>query len=388
MIQNTSSFFDATRTIVVKTNNACNLQCSYCYEEFHQQIPHPKLNKDTANVIFDKLSAYCMLKSIDNLNIIWHGGEPMLMGVDFYRQMIELEKKCPVTFNNLMQTNGTFLNDEWLDFFVAQKFKIGISFDGSPRSNKIHRQCTERVVENLKKMNQWGLHPSVICVVSDSNYSYCQELFDFFNTIETEYIDLVPCYENNKKYSLSSEHYVSFFTQAFDRWLSSGKKPTIRLFSNITDMILGRLQPHSYVTCSLTGRCGEIISIDTNGDIYFCDCLPKEKKHCIGNLNDDTLYVLSQSNNYSTLRKLNAFVPEDCRSCQYRMLCGKGCLTRRTAPSHTSGDKDYYCRARIQLFSHIQKALGVSQLPQSELFIPTFTRGPQPDKFYSKTISK
>lgn len=376
---NKYSLFDATKTVVVKTNNTCNLHCSYCYEEFHQQLPQSKLNEDTANVIFDKLSAYCMLKSIDNLNIIWHGGEPMLMGIDFYRQMIDLEKKYSVTFNNLMQTNGTLLNDEWLDFFVAQNFKIGISFDGSPRSNNIHRQSTERVVENLRKMNQHGLYPSVICVISDSNYSYCHELFDFFASVKTEYIDLIPCYENNKKYSLSSEHYVSFFTQAFNRWLSSDKRPTIRLFSNITDMMLGHLLPNSYVTCSLTGRCGEIISIDTNGDIYFCDCLPKEKKHCIGNLNNNTLYALSQKDNYKTLQKLNSFVPTDCLSCQYKMLCGKGCLTRRTASMHTSDGKDYYCSARIQLFTHIQKKLGISQLPQSRQLIPAFTRGPQPN---------
>lgn len=379
MNTNNISFFDATKTVVVKTNNKCNLQCTYCYEEFHQRLPKSILSMDMVNVIFEKLSDYCKLKFIDNLNIIWHGGEPMLMGIDFYRQMMDIEKKYPVTFNNLIQTNGTLLSEEWLDFFVAQNFKIGISFDGSPRSNSVHRQCTERVVENLRKMNQRGLKPSVICVISDSNYSYCQELFDFFASVKTAYIDLVPCYENNKKYSLSSEHYVSFFTQAFDRWLSSGKQPTIRLFSNITDMMMGHLQPNSYVTCSLTGRCGEIISVDTNGDIYFCDCLPKEKKHCIGNLNNDTLYALSQNNSYTALKKINAYVPEDCRICQYRMLCGKGCLTRRTAPLHTSDGKDYYCAARVQLFSHIQKVLGIKKLPQSKLFIPAFTRGPQPN---------
>lgn len=371
---NNATLFDQTQTVVIKTNNRCNLKCSYCYDEFNQIISRPSLTIETYHKMQDELIEYSNRHRIDHLNIIWHGGEPMLMGLDFYKDIIRQQQASCFKFSNLMQTNATLLNAGWIEFFRANDFKIGISFDGCPKSNAIHRQKTELVVKNLKEMNAKGISPSVICVISDQNYMFWRELFDFFADYDIDYLDLVPCYENNGRYTLTEAHYIDFFTHAFDLWINCGKKPNIRTFSNLVDLLTGEVQSLDFVTCSLTGRCGEIISISPEGDVYFCDCLPKEPANMIGNMFNTSLYCLPKSNNYIELREYKNTVSQDCLSCLYRYACGAGCLTRRK----NNGGKDYYCYARKSLFAHICNTLNIT--PSSINFspIPAFTRGPQP----------
>jgi uncharacterized protein len=370
------NLFNATKTVVIKTNNSCNLHCTYCYDEFNQIKARPSLSNETYVKIQDKLISYSKNKGIDHLNIIWHGGEPMLMGLGFYKKAIRQQQECEFKFFNLMQTNATLLNAEWMDFFKANDFKIGISFDGSPKANSVHRQKTEIVMRSIRELNVNGITPSVICVISDQNYVYWKELFDFFADFDVEYIDLVPCYENNGRYTLTDEHYINFYTHVFDLWLKNEGRPNIRTFSNIVDLLKGNDMTEDFVTCSLTGRCGEIISVSPEGDVYFCDCLPKEPANMIGNVIKNNLYSLSKSSNYTELKKYVLNINTECLQCKFRSACGGGCLTRRKS----NFGKDYYCHARKTLYSYICKSLNIKVKPLSFTPIPAFTRGPQPSQ--------
>lgn len=115
-------------------------------------------------------------------------------------------------------------------------------------------------MKNLRELNAKGIGASVICVISDQNYMFWKELFDFFADHDVEYIDIVPCYEKNGRYTLTEEHYIDFYTHAFGLWLDNGKRPFIRTFQNIINLFTGKIQFPDFVTCSLTGRCGDIIS--------------------------------------------------------------------------------------------------------------------------------
>lgn len=373
--------FEATRTVVMKTNNHCNLKCTYCYEELNQIRKKPSMTIENVEKIFLSLYNYCKKQTIESLNVIWHGGEPMLMGIDFYNNIIKLQEKYQLSFRNLMQTNATKINERWIDFFRDKDFKIGISFDGSPKGNSVHRQNTMSVIKKINMLNQNGIHPSIICVVSDLNYLFIDELFNYLYSIDFEYLDLVPCYENNGKYSLSAEHYIYFYTKAFDRWWNDGCKINIRTFSNIVKMIKGEILHGEYVTCSLTGRCGEIISILPNGDVYFCDCLPKSEIFNIGNIIHKDIYALTKSENYRVLYNINKTLSQDCLRCQFLTICGGGCLTRRINRLHNSNSKDYYCQSRKKLFQHIQEAIGGIFKCSKTGTIPAFTRGPQPQNY-------
>ncbi len=375
MTESVPTFFEATRTVVIKTNNRCNLHCTYCYDEFNQIKTRPSLSNEMYGIIQNRLVTYSKDNGIDRLNIIWHGGEPMLMGLDFYKKAIRQQLECGFYFSNLMQTNATLFNDEWLEFFKANDFKIGVSFDGSPKSNIVHRQKTELVVRNLQELNAKGITPSVICVISDQNYMFWEELFDFFINYDIEYIDLVPCYENNGRYTLTDEHYIKFFKNSFDLWLKNEKRPNIRTFSNIVDLLKGNVHTHDFVTCSLTGRCGEIISVSPEGNVFFCDCLPKEPANMIGNIIYDNLYSLSKSSNYKELKRFVSNVDTECFQCKFRYACGGGCLTRRKA----NFGRDNYCQARKTLYGYICKSLDIEVKSLSFMPIPAFTRGPQPD---------
>lgn len=371
---NNATLFEQTKTVVIKTNNRCNLKCSYCYDEFNQIVPHPSMDVEMYRKIQDELVAYSTNHQIDHLNIIWHGGEPLLMGIDFYKAALSRQRQSNLHFSNLMQTNATLITNQWIDFFKENHFKIGISLDGNPESNKVHRQKTELVIRNLEALNNHGIHPSIICVVSDQNYMYYNQLFDFFKNYQVEYIDLVPCYENNGRYTLSKENYQIFYTQMFDLWIENGQTPNIRTFSNLIDLLNGNIEKRQFITCSLTGRCGEIISISPTGDVYFCDCLPKEPQNMIGNVLRKDLYKLSKSSNYTKLKRFKSAISQDCVHCVYRPACGTGCLTRRM----NNNGKDYYCQVRKNLFAHICKRMNINPSLMGFSPIPAFTRGPQP----------
>jgi uncharacterized protein len=108
--------FDETKTIVLKTNNECNLKCSYCYDDDNRNRSFSDLNMNTISEIFHEIVPFSKKRGIDYLNVIWHGGEPMLMGIDYYCQIISLQNEFDFKFNNLMQTNGVSIDKKWIQF--------------------------------------------------------------------------------------------------------------------------------------------------------------------------------------------------------------------------------------------------------------------------------
>ncbi|WP_321437306.1 radical SAM/SPASM domain-containing protein [uncultured Bacteroides sp.] len=374
---NTPNLFQHTKTVVIKTNNLCNLKCTYCYDEDNLDRTTSILNLTSIRSILHELVSYSKPKDIEHLNLIWHGGEPLLMGIDYYSKIVNIQKEFDFPFSNLLQTNATFINEKWIHFFKENNFKIGVSFDGSISANKMHRQKTEKVLENIELLNKNSIFPSIICVISDLNYSLYKEMFDFLSTVKTEYIDLIPCYENNQRYTLSDIHYQEFMIGMFDLWWGSDRKINFRVFTNIIDKMLGTITSKDYITCSLTGRCGEIISINSDKKIYFCDCLPKENKYSIGNLNEG-LENISKGKRYEHLINTNKRSSNECTNCEYLSICGKGCLNRRLNNNHTNELRDYYCNSRKAIFNHIKEALEINKVCTNIVGIPAFTRGPQP----------
>ena len=371
-----TTLFKETKTIVLKTNNSCDLKCTYCYDESNNSKPFRTLDLDNVYSTLKQLVDYSKKNRISNLNLIWHGGEPLLMGIDYYSKIVNMQKDFNFDFSNLIQTNATHLNLEWVDFFRKNNFKIGVSFDGSVTANNIHRQKTDIVIKNIELLNQYSIYPSLICVISDLNFLHYNEMFDFLKTIKTEYTDLIPCYENNGRYSLSNSNYKIFMKSMFDLWWNSDRKLNIRFFHNIVDKMQCKVAFSDFITCSLTGRCGEIISINSDQKVYFCDCLPKETRYQIGLLSQG-FDNIGENSNYNALKLSNDFTHKDCLECNFLNICGKGCLTRRQSKNYDL-NKDYYCEGRQFLFKHIQTILGITEIKNKVIGTPAFTRGPQP----------
>lgn len=368
--------FADTKTVVIKTNNKCNLCCSYCYDEMNQTGSSKRISEEHSSDILKTLATNAKKNGVNHLNIIWHGGEPLLMGVDFYLKMISIQSQLNFSFSNLLQTNATLITDEWIRLFINNQFKIGVSYDGSLKANSVHREKSEVVEKNILRLCRSGIRPSIICVVSDENCMHIDDMFSFTSSISAEYVDFVPCYENNGRFTLSSDNYVMFMRTLFDYWWDSGCNANYRFFNNILSRIYGINRSDEYVSCSLSGRCGEIISVNADGVVYFCDCFPKEPQYAVGNSIEECLE--SSSRNYNRLKSLNAHTPDSCCKCDYLGICGKGCLNRRI---NTKGERellDYYCEARKMLFKHIEARLQKKIQASMPIGIPAFTRGPQP----------
>ncbi len=279
---------ECTKSLVIKTTGACNLRCDYCYEGDYQKMQHQDLPLSIVEEALGEYVASVLLHSPDQrtLYVIWHGGEPLLRGIQFFDSVLRIEqalqRNAGLAFRNAVQTNCTLVDATWARFLRENLFEVGVSLDGPIGVNKIHRSSFDAAINGMRLLSSFGLKSKVIVVVSDSSYSFVEDIHSFFSKEVVAYVDFVPCYRNNGKHSLHPDHYQSFMIRLFDLWVRDGKPYPIRLFDDIIRIMEGTVRADDFVTCSLLGKCGAIFSITSEGDVYYCDCLPKVAEYRIG----------------------------------------------------------------------------------------------------------
>ena len=161
--------------VIVKTTNACNLRCKYCYNS--------ESGYTTEILPLDKLEKFLTMLAVDfrEIVLVWHGGEPTYCGLDYFKKIVEMEDRIHavngVVIRNSLQTNGTLLNEEWIDFFKKYDFKVGLSFDG--KDNDKYRQQGEKTLKAMQLMQKKGLNASCLAVVADDDYDLIEN-YEFF----------------------------------------------------------------------------------------------------------------------------------------------------------------------------------------------------------------
>ncbi|HYN44730.1 MAG TPA: radical SAM protein [Candidatus Limnocylindrales bacterium] len=355
-------------SIVLKVTNYCNLCCDYCYRD-SDKVSKPEV---MALEIVDRIiSSYAKL--IDNRKIgpksmylIWHGGEPLLAGINYFYKIIEIEKKYiheGYKIFNAVQTNGTLINEEWASFFKENNFSVGISMDGPEEIHDIHRQSKknkssfEIIYPNLLLLKEKKIPVSIISVITNDSVEHCQEVFDFFNELQIPSVDFIPCFLNKNEMTLSVESYSKFMIQLFDLWAASSNKDlNIRFLNDIQkkNKVLKTGKGTICVGCELIGRCGENFSIQTNGDIYLCECLSSIDRFKIGNIKEIGLSEIHKTEKFNEFKKSCNEINQECFACEVFKICKGGCLNRRL-PESTDDNKDFYCDARKKIIRHVLK---------------------------------
>ncbi|MFC1696812.1 radical SAM protein [Nanoarchaeota archaeon] len=362
------------RFVLISVTNECNNACDYCYLSCNKKVNSKFISIDTVKQILKKYANY--LKNLSQeecfLTIVWHGGEPLLAGRKFFKDVLKIQKdisnKYKIKFNNGIETNGTLITEKWADFLRDNGFVIGISLDGPNFVHDIHRRGRDNIssfsntVRGINILESKNIPFSVLSVISNKNFQHYKEILKFFIKFKNlRYVDFLPCYDPNGKIEyLSPENYGAFLVSTFEEWIKLGGSNIlkIRFFEDLMLKISKKVKKNTLIGCEIMGRCGEIQYITEEGDLYPCVTLPQKQELKLGNLCNSDFDQVINSKSYKNFQDKFNLIHDECKSCNIFSICKAGCATRRFYhPNKESNGKDYYCLARKMIINKVKQYL-------------------------------
>lgn len=359
----------------------CNLACKYCY-----YIEKKKLYpKETGSVMSEELlekfvKEYLECQTTPYVLFTWHGGEPLMRPLGFYRKALELQHKYGRGrhIENCIQTNGTLLTDEWCRFFKENNFLVGISIDGPQefhdeyRRNRRGLPSFREVMRGIELLKKHGVEYNAMAVVNDYNVDYPLEFYRFFKSIGCHYIQFAPIVERLgthadgtsltlpeqegqglrlAPFSVDSEKWGDFLCAVFDEWV---KEDVGDYYVQLFDATLANWVGEQPGICTLAPSCGHAGVMEFNGDLYSCDhfVFPEYK---LGNIHTQTLTEMMYSERQLQfgVGKRNR-LPAQCKACEYLFACNGECPKNRFL--HTADGEpglNYLCKGYKKYFRHV-----------------------------------
>ena len=345
----------------------CNLRCRYCYYlakgDIYGSDIKPVMNTDTLE---NCIKQHFLASSGDTVLFTWHGGEPLLAGIDFYEKVLSIQKQhLPQgkIFLNGIQTNGTLITKEWCDFFAVNRFFVGISIDGPEVFHDTMRhtlnQCGsfEKTLNGYKLLREYGVNAEILCVVNSYNVNHPLVVYDFFKMLGANYMTFLPLVEkdytgagNVTKASVPAFEFGVFMSVIFDEWVKNDIGAVkIQLFEEAIRTAFDQ----DHTLCIFKERCGGVPVIEHNGDFYACDHFV-ERNRSLGNINEHSLeYFLNHpvQKAFGDV-KLNT-LPQYCIRCEVRKMCNGECPKNRfiLSPDGEPG-LNYLCEGYKYFFNH------------------------------------
>jgi uncharacterized protein len=355
--------------------STCNLNCAYCFYLKKEALYPGSRFRMTDDVLERYISQLIASHRSDTVAVAWQGGEPTLMGVEFYRRAIALQeqyRRPGMTFENTLQTNGTLLNDEWCAFLRRNNFLVGISVDGprklhdAYRLDKSGRPTFERVMRGLHLLQKHGVDYNVLVTVNRLNADFPLEVYRFLrDTVGTSWMQFIPAIERTgrdgtgvSERTVAPGQWGDFLTAVFDEWLRNDVgRVFVQTFEAAVRSWLGL---GSSGMCVFDPTCGHGLALEHNGDLFACDhfVAPEYK---LGNILQRHMAELAVSERQQTFgrNKLDS-LPQMCRRCEVRFACHGECPKNRflTTPDGEPG-LNYLCAGYKPFFRHIDRPLKI-----------------------------
>jgi uncharacterized protein len=366
----------------------CNLDCSYCYYlEKEKLFPVGHNFKMTDEVLEAYIRQYIGDQEATEVTFAWQGGEPTLLGVKFFRKVVELQARYAngKRIHNALQTNGTQLNDEWCEFFKDHNFLIGLSIDGPARLHNAYRvdkkgrSTYTDVLAGLRLLKLHGVEFNTLTVVNRKNVRHALEVYRFLRDIGSGFIQFIPLVErlpdkeakalgldlatppklgqdeeisrSVTEWSVPAKDYGEFLCTIFDEWI---QHDVGRVFVQIFDVALGNWSGHGGGLCVFNPTCGTALAMEHNGDVYSCDHYVYPDYH-LGNIMNASLGDMAGSAFQSQFGKDKSDkLPKYCQECDVRFACHGECPKHRfiRTPDGEPG-LNYLCMAYKQFFRHV-----------------------------------
>lgn len=362
----------------------CNLQCKYCY-----YLEKKKLyNAQHSTMLMDDrtletyIRQYIEAQTQPQVLFIWHGGEPLLRPLSFYKRVLELQE--PYTrrgyiIDNSLQTNGTLLTDEWCAFFREHNWLIGISIDGPQELHDAYRHYPlsshnyslfsllsplssfhfplssfHSVMHGIRLLQKHGVEWNAMGVVNDYNADHPLEVYHFYKEIGCKYIQFTPIVEGRSAENVPMVRpfqYARFCCTIFDEWV---RHDVGQVFVQLFDATLACWAGEPPSLCSMCPTCGHAGVIEHNGDVYSCDHFVFPE-YLLGNIHRDTITSMMYSKRQLQFgRDKYERLPHQCKVCQWLFACNGGCPKDRFCQT-ADGEPglNYLCQDYRQFFAHV-----------------------------------
>jgi uncharacterized protein len=344
----------------------CNLACAYCYYLDKINLYEGKVPQCIAEDILEEYIKQHLDATSDNIiQFSWHGGEPLLAGIDYFRKIRELQKTNLPAGKHLLngiQTNGLLVDDEWCRFFYDNNFLIGLSMDGPSFLHDIYRKSGKRdstfsrVKEAYLLLREYNIRTEILCVLNNENVMYPVQVYEFFRALGVSYITFIPAVERKDDgsvagFSVPPEEYGAFLCTVFDQW----KSHDIGMIKiQIFEEALRTAFNQDHTLCIFKKTCGGVPILELNGDLYSCDHFV-DSAHLLGNIAERSLADMLDSREQKAFGedKLRT-LPGYCLDCEVRDMCNGGCPKNRfvSAPDGQPG-LNYLCPGYKMIFNHI-----------------------------------
>jgi len=357
-----------TMVVVMKATRLCNLRCTYCH--FWREGPNQVMAFEVlTRAIRDVLRS----PGVQNVDFVWHGGETTLLPITYYRKAIWLQeqfRRPEQKVTNSLQTNGTNLTDEWLEFCRLYNVEIGVSLDGPPEVNDRRRvdaagaPTSERVKEGIGKLQAHGLDYGVLMVIDDEVVALgAERVLNYFLEIGVERIGLLnvipentPAGESLKGEYISWSRYVGFLQDLFRMWWPAYKD---RIWIRELSDLIGKVQGKRAATCIFDGDCmGGFLTIEPSGDVSACDKYLGDEAYRFGNILRMDLADLSKSHQLHGARISTGAAVDALRDCPWFEVCQGACPHDRYVANRRGVSFEQGCCGLAPLISEIAEKLG------------------------------
>ena len=327
------------------------------------------MSQDVLEALTQQMIASQQGKMVD---FIWQGGEPTLIGLDFFREIHRLQNQhasSQMVINNALQTNGITLTPAWCRFLRDNKFLVGISLDGPPnlhdpyRHDRMGRSQYDRLMRSIRLVKQHHIEFNILCCVHSKNVFHPLEVYRFLrDVIGAQFIQFIPILQKKPisdgaktdtltDFSVEAEAYGTFLSTIFDEWVQSDVG---NVFVQLFDNCLGVWSGHPSTLCIFSETCGRSLVLEHNGDLYACDHFV-DPNHRLGNIIDTPIIQLIESSQQKAFgqAKRNT-LPQVCLDCDVRFICNGGCPKNRGAD-----DLNILCAGYKNFFHHIDQPMQI-----------------------------
>lgn len=359
----------------------CNLDCKYCfYLEKERLYPEETSWRMPLEVLDNYIRQYVEAQDIPVISFAWQGGEPTLLGVDYFKTIVELQQKYAngKKIENALQTNGVLLDDEWCEFLSENSFLVGLSIDGPEKFHDYYRvdkgdgPTFKRVLRGLKYLKKHHVEFNTLTVVQRHNSYHPLEIYRFLKEIGSGYMQFIPIVERIadapnpdglvligpeeekarvSSWSVEPKQYGNFLCEIFDEWV---RNDVGRYFVQLFDVALESWVGMEPSLCVFKETCGAALAIEHNGDLYSCDHFVYPE-HKLGNIMEQNISALVDSPQQQTFGEdKRDTLPDYCRRCEVRFACHGECPKHRfiKTPDGEEG-LNYLCAGYREFFNHI-----------------------------------
>lgn len=354
----------------------CNLDCRYCYYLSKERLYPDSQFRMSDALLEDFVRQYIASQPGPEVVFVWQGGEPLLMGLDFYRRALTLQKKYArpgLRVANVLQTNGVLLDDAWCAFFKQHDFLVGISLDGPAELHDVYRRgkggqpTFARVMAGLRCLQRHLVEYNVLTSVHAANMHHPLHVYHFLrDEVGARFLQFIPIVERVNEtgfqegervtaHSVTARQYGQFLIAIFDEWV---RHDVGQVFVQIFDVALGQWLGAPPGLCVFAPTCGYALALEHNGDLYSCDHFV-EPTHFLGNIQETPLRELVVSPQQQRFGAAKAdTLPHYCQTCEVRFACNGGCPKNRfiTTPQGEPG-LNYLCAGYQAFFRHIDHSM-------------------------------